>query len=111
MLSTGVLKSLGMLYDISAPNLHETQFHATKLRAQKSCNIISRTRGAAKNLRSVVSSVIVKRVEYTGKFAAWTAKQYEELDDVFTHMYKQMSANNNSYPTSLARRAWVSTVL
>ena len=43
--TTGSLKSLRMVYDISSTQLHKTQFEITKLRAERSCNIIKRAPG------------------------------------------------------------------
>ena len=37
--ASGTLKALGMLYDISSPQLHRSQFLATKPRAERACNI------------------------------------------------------------------------
>ena len=41
--TSGKLKALGKLYDISSIDLHKTQYEETLLRAQKSCNILQRT--------------------------------------------------------------------
>jgi ribonuclease HI len=99
--TAGSLKSLGMVYDISSTQLHKTQFELTKLRAERSCNIIRRTRGSRAQLRVVVSTCIAKRAEYTGKFSSWTESQMDELDKVFTQTYKQLSSNHSTYPDAL----------
>ena len=99
--TTGTLKALGMLYDISSPNLHQSQFLATKLRAERSCNIVSLSRGSRHQLRKVVSSCIAKRVEYTGKLSSWTPKQQDEIDNCFAKTYKKLTHNSYYYPNDL----------
>ena len=42
-----------------------------------------------------------ERVEYTGKFSAWSSSQYEELDRVFPQLFKRLSLNHNTFPTEL----------
>jgi hypothetical protein len=90
-----------MVYDISAPQLHKTQFELSKTKAERSCNIIRRSRGSRAQLATVVSTCIMKRAEYTGKFSALTDSQTQELDKLFTHAFKDLTLNLNSFPDAL----------
>jgi len=84
MATFGSLTALGMLYDISTPLLHQTQYETTKLKVERSCNIIQRARGSRVQLSSVVSTCIAKRAEDIGKFAAWTQSQTDDIEKIFT---------------------------
>ena len=99
--ASGTLKALGMLYDISSPQLHRSQFLATKLRAERECNIICRSRGSRAQLIKVVNNCIAKRSEYTGKFSSWTMEQMEAIEQVYTQTYKHLTYNLSSFPTEL----------
>jgi hypothetical protein len=90
-----------MVYDISAPQLHKTQFEISKVKAERSCNIIRRSRGSRAQLSTVISTCVMKRAEYTGKFSALTDSQTQELDKVFTHAFKDLTLNHNSFPDAL----------
>jgi ribonuclease HI len=98
---SGTLKALGMLYDISSPQLHKSQFLATKLKAERACNIVCRSRGSRAQLIKVVNNCIAKRSEYTGKFSSWTMEQMEAIEQVFTQTYKHLTYNLSSFPTEL----------
>jgi ribonuclease HI len=99
--STGSLKALGMVYDISSSQLHKSQFELSKVKAERSCNIIRRSRGSRAQLATVVSTCVMKRAEYTGKFSANTDSQTQELDKVFTHAFKDLTLNLTSFPDAL----------
>ena len=101
--TSGAFKSLGMVYDIAVKpaQLHKTQYELTKVRAERSCNIIKRARGSRVQLGLVVSTCIARRVEYTGKFSAWTKTQFDDIDKVFTRTYKKTSSNNTFFPDAL----------
>jgi ribonuclease HI len=101
ILASGTLKSLGMLYDISSEQLHKTQFEVTKLRAERSCNIVKRSRGSRSQLATVVSTCVLKRVEYVGKFSAWTKAQTEDMERPFTQTFKTLSHNLTTFPDAL----------
>jgi hypothetical protein len=98
---SGVLKSLGMLYDISTTHIYKTQHKATILRESRACNILMRTRGSPKNLIMAARCCISKRIEYTGKFAANTKAELDEIDRPLSKLYKKITRNMTSYPTAL----------
>ena len=99
--TSGKLKALGKIYDISSIDLHKTQYEETLLRAQKSCNILQRTRGSHKNLTMVARTCVAKRVEYTGKFSSWGPQRLAAIDAAFSTLYKRLSNNIFSYPHDL----------
>ena len=101
VLSTGTLKVLGKFYDISSPSIHASQFAHCKKIADTACNILSRTLGSPANLSMVASTVIAKRVEYGAQFSSWTQSEYDDIDKPFTKLYRKISSNMSSYPTSL----------
>ena len=97
---SGVLKSLGMLYDISSEHIYKTQHQATLLREQRSCNILLRTRGSPKNLVMATRCCIGKRIEYTGKFAANSKAALEEIDKPISQLYKHITHNMQTSSTA-----------
>ena len=97
----GVLKVLGNRYDISTECIHDSQYQYTKKQAEKACNILSRTRGDPAHKRMVLRCCVSKRAEYNGQFSAWSPQQMEDLDKVFSKIYRTLSSNHYAYPTEL----------
>jgi len=85
VLSTGTLKVLGNLYDISSPFIHSffSVSHCKKT-ADTACNSLSRSQDSPANLSMVASTVIAKRVEYGAQFSSWTQSEHDDIDKPFT---------------------------
>ena len=99
--TTGTLKVLGKLYDISSVDIHKTQFEHTLRRVTIGANMISRARGHPHMRRMALRSCIALRAQYTGQFSSWTDKQLKLLDIPFSAAYRKLTSNTFAFPTDL----------
>ena len=99
--TTGTLKALGKLFDISSTDTHGTQFKETLRKTELSCSLIYRARGSTRNRTMVARSCVAKRVEYTGQFCTWNNHRLREIDRIFSKLYRKLSGNMPSFPKDL----------
>ena len=92
---------MGNKYDVFGAKLHDTQFEESRLRAIRSCNILERAQGDPVNKTMVLRCCVAKRVEHAAKLSSWTGPQLQELDRVFSQVYKRLSSNHYTFPSDL----------
>ena len=95
---TGTIKMLGVLFDISGPQV--SQIAATKLRLQRVCNILMAQR-AVDNAALTATISTLTRAAYTAQFSPWPAQDLTDLDIPLNKLYRRISSNMPSFPNAL----------
>ena len=95
----GELKHLGIVWSMDLSN--NSNFEAARLKLQKWCINVKRSRLSAASKKVALETSIFQKIIYCGRFSPWTEEQLRILDKLVENLLRSIFKCSYGSPTSL----------